>query len=123
MPNPVMHWQILTRQPKKLEDFYSALFGWKVSGDNPLGYRQVYTNSPEGIDGGLWPISETEGHSLVQLFIRVDDVKTHLQKATSLGAHVVIPPQILPGGDEMAAAVDPDGIPFAIFRGAGSVPR
>jgi predicted enzyme related to lactoylglutathione lyase len=43
MPNPVMHWQILTKQPKKLEEFYSALFGWKVSGDNALGYRQVDT--------------------------------------------------------------------------------
>src|ERR1700677_4253356 len=53
MPNPVMHWQILTRQPKELEDFYSALFGWTISGDNPLGYKQVDTNSTAGIHGGL----------------------------------------------------------------------
>jgi uncharacterized protein len=123
MPNPVMHWQILTKQPKKLEDFYSALFGWKVSGDNPLGYRQVDTNSADGIHGGLWPISEKQGHSMVQLFIRVDDVRAHVKKAESLGAHIVIPPQTLPEGDEMAVVVDPDGIPFAIFRSAGSVPR
>src|SRR4051812_5951869 len=116
MANPVMHWQILTKQPKKLEAFYSALFGWKVSGDNPLGYRQVETSSREGIDGGLWPISENEGHSMVQLFIRVDDLKAQVQKAETLGAHIVIPPQTLPGGDEMAVAVDPDGIPFAMFR-------
>jgi predicted enzyme related to lactoylglutathione lyase len=123
MANPVMHWQILTKQPKKLEAFYSALFGWKVSGDNPLGYRQVETSSREGIDGGLWPISENEGHSMVQLFIRVDDLKAQVQKAETLGAHIVIPPQTLPGGDEMAVAVDPDGIPFAMFRGSGSVPK
>jgi uncharacterized protein len=123
MPNPVMHWQILTKQPQKLEDFYSALFGWKISSDNPLGYKQVDTNSADGINGGLWPIFEKEGHSMVQLFIRVDDVKAHLKKAESLGAHTVIPPQTLPEGDEMAVAVDPDGIPFAIFSGAGSGPR
>ena len=123
MPNPVMHWQILTKQPKKLEDFYSALFGWKISGDNPLGYKQVDTNSADGINGGLWPISDQEGHSMVQLFIRVDDVKTHVKKAESLGARIVIPPQTLPQGDEMAVAVDPDGVPFAIFSGKGSVPR
>ena len=60
---------------------------------------------------------------MVQLFIRVDDVKAHVKKAESLGARVVIPPQTLPEGDEMAVVVDPDGIPFAIFRGKGSAPR
>jgi predicted enzyme related to lactoylglutathione lyase len=123
MSNPVMHWQILTKQPKKLEDFYSALFGWKVSGDNALGYRQVDTACKEGIHGGIWPISEKEGHSMVQLFIRVDDVKAHAKRAEQLGAQIVIPPQTLPEGDEMTVAVDPDGIPFAMFRSKGAVPR
>jgi predicted enzyme related to lactoylglutathione lyase len=122
MANPVMHWQILTKQPKELEEFYSALFGWKVSGDNALGYRQVDTTCKEGINGGFWPISKKEGHSMVQLFVRVDDVKAHAKKAEGLGAHIVIPPQMLPGGDEMAVVVDPDGIPFAIFRSAGNAP-
>jgi predicted enzyme related to lactoylglutathione lyase len=123
MANPVMHWQILTKQPKKLEEFYSALFGWKISSENALGNRQVDTTCKEGIHGGFWSISEKEGHSMVQLFIRVDDVKAHAKKAEQLGAHIVIPPQTLPEGDEMAVAVDPDGIPFAMFRGAGSAPR
>jgi len=123
MANPVMHWQILTKQPKKLEEFYSALFGWRVSGDNALGYRQVDTAANEGINGGFWPIAEKEGHSMVQLFVRVDDVKAHAKKAEALGAHIVIPPQTLPEGDEMTVAVDPDGIPFAMFQGAGRVPR
>ena len=116
MANAVMQWQILTKQPKKLEDFYSALFGWKISGDNALGYRQVDTTWKDGIHVGIWPISEKEGHSMVQLFIRVDDVKAHAKKAEELGAHIVIPPQTLPDGDEMVVAVDPDGIPFAMFR-------
>jgi predicted enzyme related to lactoylglutathione lyase len=122
MANPVMHWQILTKRPGELEEFYSALFAWKVSGQNALGYRQVDTTSEEGIHGGIWPISEKEGHSMVQLFVRVDDVSVYARKAEKLGAHLVIPPQTLPGGDEMAVVVDPDGIPFAIFRSAGSVP-
>jgi predicted enzyme related to lactoylglutathione lyase len=123
MANPVMHWQILTKQPKKLEEFYSALFGWKVSGDNALGYRQVDTASKEGINGGFWPIAKKEGPSMVQLFVRVGDVKAQAKKAEALGAQIVIPPQTLPEGDEMTVAVDPDGIPFAMFRSAGSMPR
>jgi predicted enzyme related to lactoylglutathione lyase len=60
---------------------------------------------------------------MVQLFIRVSDVNAHVQKAQALGARIVIPPQTLPGGDEMAVAVDPDGIPFAMFRGSGTAPH
>jgi predicted enzyme related to lactoylglutathione lyase len=123
MANPVMHFQILTKQPKKLEEFYAALFGWKTSGDNALGYRDVDTTCKEGINGGFWPMAEKEGHSMVQLFIRVADVKAHAQRAESLGARIIVPPQILPDGDEMAIAVDPDGIPFAMFRGKNSAPH
>lgn len=122
MGNPVTHWQILTRQPEKLEKFYAELFGWKISGDNPLGYKVVDTASADGIGGGIWPISPNEGHSMVQLFVRVDDVAGSVKTAESLGANVVIPPQKLPAGDEMAVLTDPDGIPFAMFRGSESAP-
>jgi predicted enzyme related to lactoylglutathione lyase len=120
MANPVMGWQILTKRPEELEQFYTELFGWSVSADNPLGYKQVNTASSEGIQGGFWPIAPNEGQSLVQLFIRVDDLESHVNKAQELGARIVVPPQALPGGDEMAIAVDPDGIPFGMFRTSGT---
>src|ERR1700722_19111865 len=69
MPNPVMHWQILTKQPKKLEDFYSALFGWKISGDNRLGYKHVDTNSADGIHGGPCANFANEGDRRWRVFI------------------------------------------------------
>lgn len=116
MSNPVMRWQILTRQPKRLEEFYSALFGWRISADNALGYMTVDTKTKEGIPGGMWPLEEKEGHSMVQLFVRVDDVRAHARKVENLGGRMILPPQTLPDGDEMAIAIDPDGIPFGIFR-------
>jgi predicted enzyme related to lactoylglutathione lyase len=67
--------------------------------------------------------AEKEGRSRMQLFIRGDDVKAYAAKAEQLGAHIVIPPQTLPEGDEMAVAVDPDGIAFAMFRSSGNSPR
>ncbi len=120
MQNPVTHWQILTKQPEQLEKFYSTLFDWKISGDNPLGYKTVDTGG--SIGGGLWPISPNEGHSMVQLFVQVEDVPEYLKKAEALGGRIVIPHQVLPGGDEMAVIVDPDGIPFGLFRSVNSVP-
>lgn len=122
MGNPVMHWQILTSQPDTLEKFYSQLFGWKISSDNSLGYKTVDTQSDAGIGGGIWPIAPNEGHSMVQLFVRVDDVAMSMKTAETLGANVVIPLQKLPDGDEMAVLTDPDGIPFALFKGPQSMP-
>lgn len=122
MPNPVVHWQILTRQVDRLAAFYSALFGWKFSAENALGYRQqASTGSSEGVTGGLWPIAP-EQHAMVQLFVKVSDVGAFVAQAERLGARIVIPAQLLPGGDEMAVAVDPDGIAFAMFRGSGNIP-
>lgn len=122
MDNPVTHWQILTKRPQELEKFYESLFGWKFSADNPLGYRIVDRASSDGIGGGIWPISQTEGNSKVQLFIRVNDVEGSVKAAETLGAKIIIPLQMLPQGDLMAVMTDPDGIPFTMFKSSGSVP-
>jgi predicted enzyme related to lactoylglutathione lyase len=52
----------------------------------------------------------------VQLLVEVDDVSRHVQEATALGARVIVAPQKLPDGDEMAILHDPEGIPFGICR-------
>ncbi len=117
MGQPVMQFQILARRPDEAERFYTQLFGWKVNADNPLGYRAIDTGSKRGIAGGIWP-APPEGSSLVQLFVEVDDVAAHVASAQKLGANVVVPPQKLPQGEEMAILVDPQGIPFGLFRPA-----
>lgn len=115
MGRPVTHWQILAKQPEKLADFYCKLFDWNVSSDNALGYRELKTGSERGISGGLWP-SPPEGDSRVQLFVEVEDVAGSVEKAKVLGAQVVIPPQKLPEGDEMAILLDPEGLSLGIWK-------
>lgn len=122
MGRPVMRWQILAKDPDRAAKFYATLFGWTVNADNPLGYRAIDTGSTRGIPGGIWP-SPPEGHSFVQLFVEVDDVGAHLGRAEALGARVVIPAQKLPDGEEMAVLVDPEGVPFAVFRPAAGARR
>jgi predicted enzyme related to lactoylglutathione lyase len=53
---------------------------------------------------------------MVQLFIEVDDVPSHVEKAIRLGATVLIPPQQLPDGDELAILLDPVGISFGLYK-------
>ena len=117
MGKPVMRWQILAKDPNKATEFYTRLFDWKVNDDNALGYRMIDTGSERGIQGGIWP-SPPEGHSFVQLYIEVDDVSGSVEKAIGMGAGVIVPPQKLPDGEEMAIILDPEGIPFAVFKAA-----
>ena len=119
MGQPVVRWQMLSKNPEKTAELYSQLFDWGVSSDNPLGYREVETGAAAGIDGGIWPSPE-EGDSRVQLFVEVDDVAAYVRKAKDLGAYVVVPPQVLPEGDEMAIIVDDEGISTGLFKPAGS---
>jgi uncharacterized protein len=115
MGQPVMYWQILSKQPAKLAEFYSSIFGWNVWPPDALGSRAVETGSAEGIPGGIWQIP-TEGHSMVQLFVRVDDVAAYVSRIESAGGKVIFPPQVIPSGDEVSILMDPEGIAFGIFR-------
>ena len=74
MSNPVMQFQILSKTPDETAQFYSALFGWSVDADNPMGYRRIDTGSPQGIQGGIWP-APPQAPNFVQLFIAVEDMK------------------------------------------------
>ena len=115
MGQPVLYWQILSKQPAKLAEFYGSIFGWNIEPADAIGSRAVSTGSPEGIPGGIWQIPP-EGHSMVQLFIRVEDVGAYVRKVEAGGGKVVFPPQVIPNGDEVSILMDPEGIPFGIFR-------
>ena len=115
MGNPVLQFQILSKDPEKTAQFYSALFGWTIDANNPMGYRRIDTGSKEGIQGGIWP-SPPHAPSFAQLFIGVADVKASVAQAEKLGAKVLIPPTVLPEGDEMAVLHDPQGLSFALWR-------
>lgn len=112
MTNPIAAWQIVTKEPDAVAQFYSKLFGWKITTANALGYREVKTGEA-GIDGGIWP-SPPGGGNIVQLFVSVDDVASCVKKAVVLGAKVIIPRTELPDGDVMAILLDNAGISFGL---------
>jgi uncharacterized protein len=117
MANPVMQFQILSKTPDETAGFYSALFGWSVDANNPMGYRRIATESADGIQGGIWP-APPQSPNFVQLFIAVEDVKSSVRKAEDLGAKLIIPPTVLPEGDEMAVLHDPHGMSFGVVKKA-----
>ncbi|MBS1827174.1 MAG: VOC family protein [Acidobacteria bacterium] len=117
MGNPVVQWQILSRNAGAHAEFYAKLFQWSVSDANPLGYRMVDTCSERGIPGGFWP-APPDANPFVQLFVEVDDVEACVERTKALGGAVLIPPQDLPAGEKMAILRDPEGMSFGIYRPA-----
>jgi|SRR5580692_538202 predicted enzyme related to lactoylglutathione lyase len=115
MGSPVMQFQILSKAPEETARFYGSLFGWKIDANNAMGYRQIDTGSKEGIQGGIWP-APPQASNFVQLFMKVEDVAESVKQAQELGAKVLIPPAVLPGGEEMAVLHDPQGMAFAVWR-------
>ena len=115
MSNPVMQFQILSKQPQETSKFYVEMFGLRVNADNPMGYREINTGSTEGIQGGIWP-APPQSPNFVQLFISVDDVKAYSAKAESLGARVLIPATTLPDGGAMCVLHDSQGMPFGLWQ-------
>lgn len=118
MGRPVVRWQILSKNPDAHASFYCELFDWSVDASNALGYRELSTGSAQGIQGGLWP-APPEAHSFVQLFVDVEDVPDAVERALELGAQVIVAPQVLPDGDEMAILLDPQGLSFALVKPGG----
>jgi predicted enzyme related to lactoylglutathione lyase len=115
MGNPVTRFQIVSKAPNETASFYAKLFDWKIDADNALGYREIDTGSKEGIQGGIWP-APPQAPDFVQLFVSVPDVKAKVAEAQKLGAKLLIPPTVLPDGDEMAVLHDPNGMPFAVWK-------
>jgi predicted enzyme related to lactoylglutathione lyase len=115
MGNAVTQFQILSKSPDETAQFYSGLFEWSVSANNPLEYRQIDTGSTVGIQGGIWP-APSQSPNFVQLFVTVDDVSASVKKAEEMGAQLLVPPTTLPEGDEMAILLDPQQMSFGVWK-------
>jgi predicted enzyme related to lactoylglutathione lyase len=112
---PVARFQILCGDPDGAAQFYGDVFGWVTTADNALGARTIDTGAA-GLAGGIWP-APPGVPGFVQLLVSVDDVPATVGRATAHGATVIVPPQLLPDGDEMAVLRDPQGIAFGVVRG------
>lgn len=115
MPNPVVHWEIIGKDAKGLQKFYSDLFGWKVDADNPWDYGMVEKQADNGIPGGIG--ASPDGATRVTIYVQVDDLDAYLKKAVSLGGKTVMPPTNIGDTVTMAMFVDSGGNLTGLVKG------
>lgn len=109
----VMHFEVLGRDGKRSQEFYAALFDWKIDANNPMQYGLV-ASDPPGIGGG---IGESPAAPAVTFYVAVPDLAAALAKAESLGGKTVMEPHAVPGGPEIAMFADPDGNHIGLVKG------
>src|ERR671916_216703 len=102
MGQPVVHFEIVGKDPRKLHDYYSELFGWEIIADNPMGYglvpREGNVNADGvGIGGGVGGGPEGyDGH--VTFYVEVPDVEAALVRAEELGgSRMMGPDEVMEG--------------------------
>lgn len=118
MANPFVHVELQTKDVEKAKQFYSGLFGWKLS-DMPMpGAGGTYTliDVGEGTGGGMFqnPDPNVPPHWLA--YVHVDDAAASTERARELGAQVVL--DVTPVGDfgKMSVLRDPTGAHIALWQ-------
>jgi uncharacterized protein len=114
MGRPVVHFEVIGKDGKKLQEYYSDLFGWEIQSDNPLNYgivsREGNTNADgAGIGGGVGQAPDGyDGH--LTFYVEVPDVEATLANAESLGGKRIMGPDEVPGmGLVLGQFTDPEG--------------
>ena len=110
MPNPVVHFEIGCRDLAKTKAFFSHLFDWQMQEAGPA--TMISTG---GAIGGHISTLGHEPHHYTIFYVQVDNVQAYLDKATSLGGKMLIPPIDIPTGT-FAWFADPEGNTIGLFK-------
>jgi predicted enzyme related to lactoylglutathione lyase len=118
MGQPVVHFEIIGKDPAKLREYFEELFGWEFDVPSPVSEAvsdpaqygfvdRMALPDGTGIPGGVGGGPGYEGHAV--FYIAVPDVEAALQKAESLGGKRRMGPERAPSGLVVGHFTDPEG--------------
>jgi predicted enzyme related to lactoylglutathione lyase len=118
MAQPVVHFEVVGKDPARLRDYFSELFGWnfavpspvaeEVSAPNEYGFLDLVTaDDGTGIRGGVGGGPGYESHAV--FYVGVQNVEAALQRAEDLGGTRVMGPVVSPNGLVVGHFKDPEG--------------
>ena len=115
MGRPVVHFEIIGKDPAKLRSYYSELFGWEFdTGDGtteavsePGNYGFIDGTNGNGINGGIGGGEDYEHRVL--FYVQVPNVDGALKHAERLGGQRRMGPEGTPGTLVVGQFTDPEG--------------
>src|SRR5262245_46606372 len=113
MGQPVVHFEIGCRNSLAAKAFYGQLFNWKMEEYGPA--FMISTGTSAGIQGHINSLGH-EPHNVVTVYVQVDDLQAHLNRAGQLGGKTLVPPTEIPGMGHFAWFTDPDGNIIGLWK-------
>jgi predicted enzyme related to lactoylglutathione lyase len=118
MGKPVVHFEIVGKNPAKLRGYFGELFGWEFDTSSPVAQAvseplnygfvdRITASDGGGVPGGIGGGAAYEPH--VIFYVGVPDVDTALQRAESLGGKRQMGPERAPTGLVVGHFTDPEG--------------
>lgn len=113
MGNPVVHFEITSKDHEKLTSFYSEVFDWKLAPMEGMPYTSVDTG--ERPTGGIGASPEGyPGH--VTFYVMVEEPARSLAEIEARGGTIVQPVMEIPGGPTIALFADPGGNTVGLIK-------
>jgi predicted enzyme related to lactoylglutathione lyase len=120
MGNAVVHFELMSKTPEKVADFYAKTFGWKIQHHPQINYRIVETGAEgemHGINGGIVKPDKQEPWPGNMLFyILVDDLAAYRKKVVKAGGKIQIEEQKVPGMGKFSLFLDPEGRMMGLWK-------
>lgn len=118
MVKPVVHFEIIGKNPAALRDYFGALFDWEYDTPSPVaqeisdldqyGFIDLLTTEDgTGIRGGIGGGPDREPYAL--FYVGVPDVEAALARAEELGGTRRLGPVTSPNGLVVGHFADPEG--------------
>jgi predicted enzyme related to lactoylglutathione lyase len=118
MSRPVVHFEIVGRDPERLRHYFGQLFGWNFDVPSPVANEvsdpdsygfvdRVVSDDGAGIPGGVGGGPEYESHAV--FYVGVPNVEAALQRAEEFGGRRVMGPATSPNGLVVGHFTDPEG--------------
>jgi uncharacterized protein len=105
--NPVVHFELPAEDRKRMADFYTKVFGWKIEqlGEDMGNYVLATTTDsdekgpkkPGAINGGFFQKTDDKPAQYPSVVIAVDDIEEHIKTLERAGGKVLGKPMDIPG--------------------------
>ncbi len=117
MPNPFVHCELNTTNPRKAKAFYGKLFAWKME-DVPMPEFGTYTmlDVGKGTGGGLMKQLCPGAPSAWMPYVQVKDIDVATKKAKKLGAEIMKGVTEVKGMGWLSIIVDPTGAVLGLWE-------
>ncbi len=125
--NPVVHFEMPADDRKRMADFYSGVFGWKMQmlGEEMGNYVIANTGEndengrpkmPGTINGGFFPRKADWPAQHPSVVIAVDDLQEAIIKISSAGGEVLGEPMEIPGIGFYVSFFDTEGNRVSLLK-------